>query len=241
MVCGPTCVSLGKMASLTSELRLIAEALEQLRGHLEHLLAEANEMQMADAASHAHATPCARSVSPLADQDVEKRAEGDAVDAGPPRSDDTAAPAPDEEDFWAALRAAMAEAPALADSAEVNAGSAGDGMAGPLGQPTIDPADVRKGSQADHPAVGSAVAIPAHTVAFPTVAAAAAEMVGATPAPIYVIAYRQRRRQSERRWPRYAALVALIATIVVMALVSNGVTRGFADFLPRIDGEARPS
>ena len=127
------------------------------------------------------------------------------------------------------------------------AATACDRIVEAIGRPTIDPAPQRDAaSQSELPAAaGSAVDLAADAVsstaeAVDGIGAVPPEMAGATPAPIYVIAYRQRRRQP-RRNSRYAALAALIATIVVMALVGIGVTRGFADLLPRIDAEARPS
>ena len=248
MVCGPTCVSLGKMASLGRELRLIKGALEQLCGRFELLLAEMDEMQSTGEGKSAGARLCACSLSPLPDREI-VRANEDAGDAGAlSRTDDAAAPAADEEDFWAALRAAVAEAPLPEEPAEIPAGTACDRLVEAIGRPTIDPVAERDAaSQADLPAAtGSAVDLAADAVASPAdavdgVFAAPAEMAGATPAPIYVIAYRQRRRQPQRRLSRSTALTALIATILVMALVGFGVTRGFADFLPRIDAEARPS
>jgi hypothetical protein len=242
MVCGPTCVSLGKTASLNRELRLIKGALAQLCGRFELLLAELEEMQSTDAANSAHAPLCTCSVSPFPDREVAtERVTEDAVDAGAlSRPDDaTIAPAADEEDFWAALRAAVAAAPALEEPAEIPAETAYDRLVQAIGRPTIDPAAEREAaSQADLPAAaGSAVDL---ADAIDGVVAAPAEMAGATLAPIYVIAYRQRRRRP-RPLSRYAALAALIAAILVMALVGIGVTRDFADFLPRIDAEARPS
>jgi hypothetical protein len=249
MVCGPTCVSLAKMTSLNQELRLIKGALEQLCRRFEQLLAEMDEMQSTDEAQTAHARLCECSLSPLPDREiVRERVSEDAVDAGAfSRTDDAAAaPAADEEDFWAALRAAVAEAPLPEEHAEIPAGTACDRLMEALGRPTIDPAAERHAaSQAELPAAaGSAVDLAANAVSSPAdviddVLVAPAEMAGTTPAPIYVIAYRQRRRQL-RRLSHYAALAALIATIV-MALVGIGVTRGFADLLPRIDAEARPS
>jgi hypothetical protein len=252
MVCGPTCVSLGKMLSLNRELRLVKGALEQLCGCFELLLAEMDEMQSTDEAKSAHAALCERSLFPLPDREiVRERVKEDAVDAGAPSYTDDAALAPgaDEEDFWAALRAAVAEAPALEEPAEIPAGTACDRLLKAIGRPTIDPAAEREpASHAELPAAAGSADLAAAAATSPAdaadgVVAAAAEMagemVGATPAPIYVIAYRQPRRQP-RPLSRYAALAALIATIV-MALVGIGVTRGFADLLPRIDAEARPS
>ena len=248
MDCGPTCVSLGKMASLGRELRLIKGALEQLCGRFELLLAEIDAMQSTDEAKSADARFRERDLPPLPDREiVGERVEADGLEAGAlPRIDD-AAPAVDEEDFWAALRAAVAAAPLPEEPAEIPAGTACDRLVEAIGRPTIDPVAERDAaSQADLPAAtGSAVDLAANAVSSPAdavdgVFAAPAERTGATPAPIYVIAYRQRRRQL-RRLSHYAALAALIATIVVMALVGIGVTRGFADFLPRIDAEARPS
>jgi hypothetical protein len=239
------------MLSLNRELRLVKGALEQLCGRFELLLAEMDEMQSTDEAKSAHAPLCECPLSPLPDREiVRERVKEDAVDAGAPSYTDDAAiaPAADEEDFWAALRAAVAEAPALEEPAEIPAGMACDRLLEALGRPTIDPAAEREAaSHAELLAAAGSADLAADAVASPAdgvdgVAAAAGmagEMVGATPAPIYVIAYRQPRRQL-RRLSRYAALAALIATIV-MALVGIGVTRGFADFLPRIDAEARPS
>jgi hypothetical protein len=249
MVCGPTCVSLGKLTSFNRELRLIKGALEQLCGRFELLLAEMDEMQSTGEGKSAGARLCACSLSPLPDREiVRERANEDAVDAGAlSRTDDAAAPAADEEDFWAALRAAVAEAPLPEEPAEIPAGTACDRLVEAIGRPTIDPVAERDAaSQADLPAAtGSAVDLAANAVSSPAdavdvVFAAPAERAGATPAPVYVIAYRQRRRQL-RRLSHYAALAALIATIVVMALVGIGVTRGFADLLPSIDAEVRPS
>jgi hypothetical protein len=247
MVCGPTCVTLGKLTSLNQELRLIKGALEQLCGCFEQLLAEVDEMQSTDEAKSAHARLCDCSLSPLPGREIVRgRVSEDAVDAGAlsPTDNATAAPAADEEDFWAALRAAVAEAPLPEEPAEIPAGNVR--LMEALG-PTIDPAAERHAaSQADLPAAaGSALDLAANAVSSPAdvidgVLAAPAETAGTTPAPIYVIAYRQRRPQL-RRVSHYAALAALIATIVVMALVGIGVTRGFADLLPRIDAEARPS
>ena len=247
MVCGPTCVSLGKTTSLNRELRLIKGALEQLCGRFELLLAEMDEMQSADEGKSARASSCECSLAPLPDREI-VRVNADAVDADAlSRTDDVAAPAADEEDFWAALRAAVAEAPAPEESAEIPAGTAYDRLVEAIGRPAIDPAAERDVAwQADlSAAAGSAVDLAANAVSSPAdtvdgAVAAPAEMAGATPAPIYVIAYHQRRQQL-RRLSHYAALAALIATIVVMALVGIGVTRGFADLLPRIDAEARPS
>jgi hypothetical protein len=238
------------MLSLNRELRLVKGALEQLCGRFELLLAEMDEMQSTDEAKSAHAPLCECPLSPLPDREiVRERVKEDAVDAGAPSYTDDAAiaPAADEEDFWAALRAAVAAAPALEEPAEIPAETAYDRLVQAIGRPTIDPAAEREAaSQADLPAAaGSAVDLAANAVASPAdaidgVVAAPAEMAGATLAPIYVIAYRQRRRRP-RPLSRYAALAALIAAILVMALVGIGVTRDFADFLPRIDAEARPS
>jgi hypothetical protein len=246
MVCGPTCDSLGKLTSFNRELRLIKGALEQLCGRFELLLAEIDEMQ-SDEGKSAGARLCACSLSPLPEGEI-VRANEDAVDAGAlSRTDDAASPAADEEDFWAALRAAVAEAPLPEEPAEIPAGTVCDRLVEAIGRPTIDPVAERDAaSQADLPAAtGSAVDLAANAVSSPADAVdrafpAPAERAGATPAPIYVIAYRQRRRQL-RRLSHYAALAALIATIVVMALVGIGVTRGFADLLPSIDAEVRPS
>jgi hypothetical protein len=245
MVCGPTCVSLGKMASLNRELRLIKGALEQLCGRFELLLAEVDEMQTTDEAKFARARLRECSLSPLPDREiVRERVNEDAVDAL--SRTEAAAPAADEEDFWAALRAAVAEAPAPEEPAEIPAGTACHRLMEAIGRPVIDlAAECDAASQAGLPAAAAtAVDLAASAVSSPAdaaggVVAAPAEMAGATPAPIYVIAYRQPRQL--RRLSRYNALAALIATIVVMALVGIGVTRGFADLLPRIDAEARPS
>jgi hypothetical protein len=237
------------MASLGRELRLIKGALEQLCGRFELLLAEIDAMQSTDEAKSPDARFRERHLTPLPDREIVRERVGvDSLDAGAlPRTDD-AAPAVDEEDFWAALRAAVAEAPAREEVSEIAAGSACDRSVEAIGRPAIDPVGVRDAaSRADLLAeLGSAVDRAANAVFSPAdgvdgAIAAPAEMAGATPAPIYVIAYRQRRRQPQRRLSRSTALAALIATILVMALLGIGVTRGFADFLPRIDAEARPS
>jgi hypothetical protein len=227
------------MASLGRELRLIKGALEQLCGHFELLLAEIDAMQATDEAKSGDARFRDRHLSPLPDREIVRESvEEDGLDAcALPRTEDAAAAPAVDEEFWAALRAAVAEAPPREELCELPAGTACDRIVEAIGRPTIDPAGVRDAaSRADLPvAVGSAVDRAANAADDGVVAA------GATPASIYVIAYRQRRRQPQRRLSRPTALAALIATILVMALVGFGVTRGFADLPPRIDAEARPS
>jgi len=248
MVCRPTCVSRRKMASLSRELRLMKGTLEQLCSRFELLLDEMGEMRFSDEVERALATLRAPADSPLLAVEIGEDAPEPASDAGALSGVDHAAVAleDNEDDFWRALQAAVAEAPefeeaALAEPAFEQPAQIHTGMASGTGEanerPAIDPSAARDTHSQPDPsaAARSAVALPTHASSLAVAlagGAASVEMAGAFPAPIDVNPPCERNGQSAaRRWSRYAALAALIAAIVVMALF----TRGYADFLLKIE------
>jgi hypothetical protein len=250
MVCRPTCVSFRTMATFSQDLRLIKVALEELCSRFEALVDEMGEMRFSDEVERALATLRAAAPSPLLAPASEEGADEHAGDAGALPGFDDAAVALDEneDDFWTALRAAVADAPPFEESAfepsafeeraERHAATASDGVGEANERPAIEPSAGHDAHAQPDPsaAARSAVVLAAYASSLTVAGAASDQMVGATPAPIDVDPSRQSSRQSAvRRWSRYTALAALIAAIVVMALVSHDVTRGYTDFLLRIE------
>jgi hypothetical protein len=243
MVCRPTCVSFRTMASFSQDLRLIKGALEVLCRRFEALVEEVGEMHNSET-ERAQALR-ASAPSPLPALAIGARAPAHAGDAGALPGFDEAAVTLDEneDDFWTALRAAVADAPPFEESAfeeraEMHAGRASNGVGEANERPAIDPCDTRDAHAPLDPFAGarSGVAHAAYASTVAGVGAASSQMVGATLEPIDGNPSRQRGRQSTvHRWSRYTALAALMAAIVVMALVSHGVTRGYSDFLLRIE------
>lgn len=252
MVCGVPSNSVRKMELLNGELRLIKGALERLQGRFELLLSEFADFQPKDIstadlvacierAASDHLLTEVVSASPSAED-----AEVDEIEAA-------------SASGWNSEITTVAE-----ESVSAYFAATGEALEGSQEQPDLKMMETAAAEAPEDAADDTPIAMSfACTLAAPIAAACAPEALSpaerAAPAEAIAVSAEitsralirvdaphrardpNRERPRQDRLSRYAAVSALVAMIVLMALVSSGVTRSFAGRLPGPAADTQPS
>jgi hypothetical protein len=245
------------MEVLNGELRLIKAALEQLQGRFELLLGEVADFQPKDICAADLVACIERAASDQLHEEVASAspaaedAEVDEIEAAS-ASGWNSAIASVAEDSVSVAHAAVQEAPESQEQPdlEMSETAAAEAPEDAADETPIAVSVVCTTAAPVEAACASEAPSPAERTAPAEAIAASVEITPALPAAHPALTpldapCQARDPSNERprqdRLSRYAAVAALVAMIVVMALVSSGVTRSFAGRLPGHAAGTQPS